>query len=125
MLLRLRPKKYPSYFATALLACIIAILKIDEFLTLFEVINLRWRLSFQLGLFRARSLTVTATGGDGMSDAQAVPKGLAFHPCAPGLIASRGLRRISLCDLTRPQAPCLSVGGSVAFEGVSGQKLKF
>ncbi|CAM9508972.1 unnamed protein product [Ectocarpus fasciculatus] len=59
----------------------------------------------------------TATGDDGISDAQAVPKGLAFHPCAPGLIASRGLRKISLCDLTRPQAPCLSVGGSEAFDG--------
>lgn len=55
-----------------------------------------------------------------MSDAQAVPKGLAFHPCAPGLIASRGLRKVALCDLTNPQAPCLSIGGTAAFDGVSG-----
>eukprot|EP00752_Nemacystus_decipiens_P003781 g3481.t1 len=61
--------------------------------------------------------TNTATGGDGISDAQAVPKGLAFHPCAPGLIASRGLRKVALCDLTSPQAPCLSIAGSSAFDG--------
>lgn len=61
----------------------------------------------------------SAMGGDGIPEAQAVPKGLAFHPCAPGLIASRGLRKVSLCDLTSPQAPCLAMGGEAAFTGVS------
>lgn len=46
-------------------------------------------------------------------------KGLAFHKSAPGLLACRGLRKISLFDLTRPQAPCLSMGGGSTFEGVS------
>lgn len=63
--------------------------------------------------------STTVVGGDGIPESQAVPKGLAFHPCAPGLIASRGLRKISLCDLTSPQAPCLSIGGETAFSGVS------
>lgn len=67
-------------------------------------------------------LFAAAIGGDGISEAQAVPKGLAFHPCAPGLIASRGLRKVSLCDLTSPQGPCLSIGGSSAFEGVREEK---
>lgn len=63
----------------------------------------------------------TATDiGDGVPEAHAVPKGLAFHKSAPGLLAVRGLQKISLFDLTRPRAPCLSIGGGKAFDGVSG-----
>lgn len=64
----------------------------------------------------------TAADKDGdVAAAHAVPKGLAFHPCAPGLIASRGLRKIFLFDLTKPDVPCLSIGGSTTFDGVSGK----
>lgn len=80
------------------------------------MIRLRLSLNHSLCL---NITTIAVTSGDGISDAQSVPKGLAFHPCAPGLLASRGLRNISLCDLTNPQAPCLSIGGDMAFGGVS------
>lgn len=65
------------------------------------------------------SLSTSTDNGDGIPAAHAVLKGLAFHKSAPGLLACRGLRKISLFDLTRPQAPCLSMGGGSTFEGDS------
>lgn len=58
---------------------------------------------------------------DGVPEAQAVPKGLAFHPCAGGLLAARGLRKISLFDMAHPQDTVFTIGGDVAFSGVSDE----
>ncbi|CAM9152559.1 unnamed protein product [Ascophyllum nodosum] len=60
----------------------------------------------------------TLTGAeDGIPAPQTVPRGLAFHKSCGGLIASRGLRKICLFNLSYPQAPMLSLGGKEIFDG--------
>lgn len=64
------------------------------------------------------SLTTGTGGEDGVSMHQAAPKGLAFHKSAGGLIASRGLRKICLFNLSHPDEAVTSIGGEGTFAGV-------